>query len=126
MPKRRATPRFAPGANIAVKVPASRYDETVAFYRDVLGLASLDSHAEYEVFDFGGVRLWLDRVPHATHPEIWLEVRTDDADRGAQHLAAAGARITDEIEPLCDMAAHWVMDPAGTVLLLSQDADIGT
>ncbi|MCP2332161.1 hypothetical protein G443_002431 [Actinoalloteichus cyanogriseus DSM 43889] len=32
------SPRFRGGPNIAMKLPAARFDDTVAFYRDVLGL----------------------------------------------------------------------------------------
>jgi hypothetical protein len=110
---------FNPGANIAVKVPASRHAATVAFYRDTVGLPHLGTEGAAEIFGFGGIRLWLDRVDHATQPEVWLELTTDDVEIGARVLEAAGARITDEIEPLGDLDGHWIMDPAGTVLLLT-------
>lgn len=35
-------PRFAPGRNIAMKVPAHEFEATVGFYRDTLGLTLLD------------------------------------------------------------------------------------
>ena len=32
-------PQFSGGANIAIKCPHHTYDQTIAFYRDMLGLA---------------------------------------------------------------------------------------
>lgn len=114
---------FGPGRNIALKVPASRYDETVAFYRDTVMLEHLDSGPDHETFAFGSMRLWIDCVAHATHAEVWLELRTDNLEAGADRLANAGARIVDELEPLDGVDGHWVQDPAGTVLLLVDDAE---
>jgi predicted enzyme related to lactoylglutathione lyase len=70
-------------------------------------------------FQYGDQTLWLDRVEHAAHPEVWLELTTDDLDAGAELIAKAGGRVADEIEPLEGRRAHWIIDPAGVVLLLS-------
>ena len=110
---------FRPGCNIAVKVPSGRFDATVAFYRDTVGLTPVPSETGSQGFEFGDTRLWLDRVEHATHAEVWLELSTSDVDRGAAVLASGGARVADEIEPLDGRSAHWIVDPAGVVLLLS-------
>lgn len=118
----RTDPAFRPGRNIAMKVPASLHDATVAFYRDTIGLEHVATEGTTEVFAFGGVKLWVDRVDHATHAELWLEVAADDVGAGAEQLAAAGGRIVDEIEPLDGVEGHWVIDPGGTVLLVSRDA----
>jgi hypothetical protein len=114
---------FRAGTNIAVKVPAGLHEATVAFYRDTVGLAHLGSDGTSEVFGFGGCRLWLDRVEHATHAEVWLELTTDDVDAGAEELRRSGARVADELEPLGDVQGHWIVDPGGTVLLLSRTGD---
>lgn len=111
---------FRPGGNIAVKVPSAFYQQTVAFYRDVVGLAHVASHDRTEVFAFGETRLWIDDVAHATHAEVWLEIVTDDVDDGAARLEAAGGVVVDQIEPLGDLDGHWIRDPAGTILLLSR------
>ena len=46
-------PSFAAGRNIAMKVPPSQYEATVAFYRDVLGFPLIDEFAPSIVFEFG-------------------------------------------------------------------------
>lgn len=117
------TRRFEAGTNIAMKVPASLHDEAVAFYRDTVGLPYVGSDGTTEIFQFGASRLWLDRVEHATHAEVWLEILTDDVDEGAVHLAGSGARIADELEPLDGVDGHWIIDPGGTVLLLNRSGE---
>ncbi len=36
------------------------------------------------------------------------------------HLKSAGVPVRDELEPLGDFLGHWISDPAGNVLLVSQ------
>ncbi|MEN3271777.1 MAG: hypothetical protein V7636_538 [Actinomycetota bacterium] len=111
-----------PGTNIAVKVPAGHFESTVSFYRDTVALTVVDQRESSVGFAFGSSVLWLDRVEHATHAEVWLELSSDDVDADASTLVAAGARIADEIEPLDRSDRHWIIDPAGTVLLLTPSA----
>ena len=107
------------GSNIAVKVPAGLYDSTVCFYRDTVALPVVEERASSVGFEFGSMVLWLDRVEHATHAEVWLELSTSDVEASARLLEAVGARVADEIEPLDRDDRHWIIDPAGTVLLLT-------
>lgn len=117
-------PRFSGGRNIAMKVPPHQYDETVAFYRDVLGLETVERLAPSVVFAFGGNQLWIDRVPGLSQAEIWLELITEDADAAAAHLGAAGVSRRDEIEPLPEgFRAFWVSSPASIIHLVCQDSD---
>ena len=37
-------PQFTAGKNIAMKVPMHEYDATISFYRDILGLQTIDSN----------------------------------------------------------------------------------
>lgn len=124
-----ATPTFTPGTNLAMKIPTASYERTVAFYRDVLGLAverveDLDAPtvAESHTVAFGEVTLWLDRVDNYTRAEVWLEVRTDDLAVARQRLADAGIEPCDEVEPLDSLgtSAHWIANPAGVVHLLAE------
>jgi len=110
---------LGPGSNIAMKVPAGLFDETVRFYRDAVALPVLEERESSVGFGFGSMVLWLDRVDHATHAEVWLELSTSNVRSAAEKLAAAGARIADEIEPLDREDRHWIIDPAGAVLLLT-------
>ena len=38
----------------------------------------------------------------------------------ARHVRDAGVPVRDELEPLGEFPGHWISDPAGNVLLLSQ------
>lgn len=111
---------FKAGSNIAIKVPAHRHAETVAFYRDVVRLPLVEERGDTAVFEFGFMRLWLDRVEHQSQTDIWLELRTRDLDVATAELEKAGAPVRDGLEPLGDLPAHWVSDPAGVVLLIHE------
>ena len=51
------------GFNIAMKVPLHQFDETVRFYRDVVGLEPYDEKAPEIGFKLGPNRLWIDKAP---------------------------------------------------------------
>lgn len=116
-------PGFHGGSNIALKVPPHRWEQTVAFYRDILGLAEIAN--PYTAgppsvgFAFGANRLWIDRVPTLSQAELWLELTTTDITAAAEHLAAAGVTRCDEIESLGDTSAFWIAGPAGIVHLVT-------
>ena len=107
-----------PGQNIAIKVPLHRYDETVAFYRDRVGLAVAKVMENSTGFEFNGFTLWIDRVPHQSQVDVWLELFSDDPDAA---LTILGGPQRDELEPLDNVTGHWTSDPAGTVLLVRKD-----
>jgi catechol 2,3-dioxygenase-like lactoylglutathione lyase family enzyme len=77
-------PRFSGGANIAIKCPSNTYEQTVAFYRDTLGLPLIEEEKDGCIFQFGPNRLWIDSVPNLSHPDIWLELETNDTE-AARH-----------------------------------------
>ena len=79
------SPNFSGGANIAVKCPYHTYEQTIAFYRDTLGLPLIEEEKEGCIFQFGPVRLWIDRVPNLSHPEIWLELDDGAVQHVRQH-----------------------------------------
>ena len=108
-----------PGKNIAIKVPLYRWDETVAFYRDKLGLKVTRELKDSTGFSFGSMTLWIDRVPHQSQTDVWIEMFDDDP---ISALAALGSPKRDELEPLTDVTGHWTCDPAGTVILLRKEA----
>ncbi|WP_379654034.1 VOC family protein [Pseudoxanthomonas sp. UC19_8] len=109
------TTRIAPGRNIAIKVPLFRWEETVAFYRDRAGLEVLRESENTAALRFGEMTLWLDRVPHQSQGDVWLELFADDPDAA---LAQLGGPVRDELEPLDGVSGHWTSDPSGTVLLV--------
>lgn len=110
--------QITPGRNIAIKVPAHRWDEMVAFYRDRVGLAVRRDGPDNIAFAFGDITLWLDRVPQQSQVDVWLELIADDPDAALAHL---GSPKRDELEPLAGVEGHWTSDPAGVVLLLRKD-----
>lgn len=122
------TPKFEGGVNIAMKVPKAQYEDTVAFYRDTLGLpvAEHDSSGARTVtrthsVEFGQVTLWIDQVDSYSRSDLWLELRTDDLAGATARLAEAGSATCDEVEPFDDpdAPAHWIRNPAGIVHLLA-------
>lgn len=115
--------KFTAGRNIAMKVPPHVYDDTVRFYRDVLGFRELPEYQPSVVFEFGGNRLWIDRVTGLSQSETWLEVQASDLAAAEELLAEAKVVRCDEIEPLPDgFKAFWVSSPASIIHLVRQEA----
>jgi catechol 2,3-dioxygenase-like lactoylglutathione lyase family enzyme len=115
-------PRLSGGDNIALKVPKFRFDETLRFYRDVLGLPVRKRDGNSWAFEFGPVTLWIDMVEQASQSDIWLELFTSDADAASDWLEAQGTPVRDELEPLDGLRGHWISDPAGVVHLLYEQS----
>src|SRR5688500_8763982 len=119
------TARFEGGINIAIKIPKSKYDQTVTFYKDVLKLEVTEKPIEnptvsrtHEV-KFGNNIVWLDCVDNYTHSETWLELRTPNVAEATEHLQSKEVNTCDELEKIPE-DMHWIMDPAGTVFVLSK------
>lgn len=115
-------PQFRGGQNIAMKLPKAQFEQTVAFYRDVLGMDVADESRsdiaagvrQCASVQFGPVKLWLDRVDNCTSAELWLELFADDVEQATDYLVEHGVSPRDELEPLPPgMAAHWITNPAG-------------
>lgn len=109
---------ITPGKNIAIKVPQHKWHETVAFYRDSVGLRVTKETPDTIAFAFGTMTLWIDRVEKQSQVDVWLELFSDDPD---QALVQLGSPKRDELEPLDGVNGHWTSDPAGVVLLLRRD-----
>lgn len=115
---------FEGGINIAVKIPKSKYAKTVAFYRKILKLSVEEKPIDNPTVSrthkvtFGNNTLWLDRVDNYTHSETWLELKTSDVDAATKHLRSEGIEPCDELEQIPEHM-HWIMDPAGTVFILT-------
>ena len=111
--------RFSGGANIAIKCPAHTYDQTVAFYRDTLALPLIEEEADGCIFQFGPNRLWLDKVPNLSQPDIWLEIETNDTEAAASFLKVSGAPRRDEVEQLReDFDGFFISAPNGVIHLV--------
>ena len=117
--------QFAGGINIAIKIPKSKYDDTVRFYRDILKLEVTEKPINNPTVSrthrvtFGGNVVWLDCVDNYTHSETWLELKTNDVEYATAHLRQNGIHPCDELEQIPENM-HWITDPAGTVFILSQ------
>ncbi|MDX1754539.1 MAG: VOC family protein [Marinobacter sp.] len=123
------TPTFRPGANLAMKVPPRRFDQTVAFYRDVLrfeALGPLEGEAGESVrFRFGDKILWIDRVDGLSQAELWLEVLTDDVEAASRYLAQQQCIRRDEIEPLPEgVRGFWIASPSDVIHLVTESPSI--
>lgn len=111
--------KFTGGKNIAMKVPPHQFDETVAFYRDILGFSVINDAADNVAFQFGHNVLWIDKVAGMSQAELWLEVITDDTKAAADMLKQAGVTRCDEVEKLGDgVDGFWVSSPAAIVHLM--------
>src|ERR1700738_642787 len=112
-------PQFSGGANIAIKCPAHTYEQTVAFYRDTLALPLIEEEPDGCIFQFGPNRLWIDKVPNLSHPDIWLELETNDTEDGGSVLNVQGGPRRDEVEQLReDFDGFFVASPNGMIHLV--------
>ncbi|GLQ55680.1 VOC family protein [Devosia nitrariae] len=109
------------GINIAMKVPTHQYQETVAFYRDTLGLETFTEKHPHIGFIYGPNRLWVDEVGTLSQAEVWLELFTPDFEQAAVELTATGITRNDAIEPLGEgFRGGWFFNPAGIVHLVRE------
>ncbi|MBV9009501.1 MAG: hypothetical protein JO354_10105 [Verrucomicrobia bacterium] len=112
-------PQFSGGANIAIKCPAHTYEQTVAFYRDTLALPLIEEDEDGCIFQFGPNRLWVDLVPNLSHPDVWLELETNDTEAAAAFLKVNGVPRRDEVEQLReDFDGFFISAPNGTIHLV--------
>ena len=116
---------FEAGINIAIKIPKSKYEKTVTFYKDVLKLRVTEKPIDnptvsrtHEV-KFGNNSIWLDCVDNYTHSETWLQLTVPDIEEATRYLQSNGVETCDEIEALPENM-HWIQDPAGTVFNLQE------
>jgi len=117
---------FRPGRNMAMKVPPHQHAQTVRFYSEVLGLERLPDLGDSACFEFGGKRLWIDRVPGMSQAELWLEIVANDLDAAASHFERHGVTRCDAIEQLPEgFAGFWISSPAGIVHLVAREAAPG-
>ncbi|OPC53634.1 hypothetical protein DSC47_00335 [Elizabethkingia miricola] len=118
-------PEFEAGINIAIKIPKSKYEKTVAFYRDILKLDAEEKPIKNPTVSrthqvkFGHNVIWLDCVDNYTHSETWLQLTVQNVEEATDYLQAKGIDTCDELEEL-PKNMHWITDPAGTVFNLQQ------
>ena|SRR5690554_5228960 len=117
--------KFEAGINIAIKIPKSKYDKTVAFYKEILKLEVEEKAIDHPTVSrthevkFGNNVIWLDCVDNYTHSETWLQLTVPDVEEAINYLQMNSVETCDEIEEL-PKNMHWIQDPAGTVFNLQQ------
>ena len=117
--------KFQPGKNIAIKVPVHEYEQTVAFYRDILGFEQTETTSPDDfdsvTFRFGDKNLWIDKIAGISQAEVWLEIVTDDIEAAAEYLNQNNCIRRDEIEPLPEgLKAFWLASPANIIHLVNE------
>ena len=117
--------QFEAGINIAIKIPKSKYNETVNFYRDVLKFEvtevpiSNPTVSKTHSVKFGANVIWLDCVDNYTHSETWLQLTVPNVEEATAYLNSNGVNTCDELEELPE-GMHWITDPAGTIFNLQK------
>ena len=112
---------FRGGRNIAMKVPAHRWEATVDFYERTLGLTVRHREAASVAFEFGPSVLWIDRMEHLSQAEVWLEVVAEDVATADAHLAATGTVRCAGVEALPpNLEGFWIVNPADVVHLVTR------
>ncbi|SHG94489.1 VOC family protein [Chryseobacterium vrystaatense] len=117
--------KFEAGINIAIKIPKSKYEKTVVFYRDILKLGVEEKSITHPTVSrthevkFGNNIIWLDCVDSYTHSETWLQLTVPNVEEATEYLQLNGVETCDEIEELPENM-HWITDPAGTVFNLQK------
>ena len=118
--------KFNGGINIAIKIPKSKYQETVKFYCDILKLEVTEKEitnptvSKTHEVKFGNNIIWLDCVDNYTHSEIWLELKTPNVEKATEYLKLNGINTCDELEEI-PKENHWIMDPAGSVFIIGKE-----
>ncbi len=111
--------RIYGGIDIAMKMPAFQYEDTIAFYRYVIGLEEITDKPPAVGFALGPNKLWIDRSPAMGQAEVWLEFLIDDFERAAARMLEAEVVRCDAIEPLPDgFRGGWITSPANIVHML--------
>lgn len=115
--------KFDGGINIAVKIPKSKHEQTVLFYRDVLNLEveekpiSNPTVSRTHQVTFGHNVMWLDCADNYTHSETWLELNVENVAQATDYFKSKGIDTCDELEQLPENM-HWIADPAGAIFIL--------
>jgi hypothetical protein len=121
-------PTFEGGINIAIKIPKSKYDQTVKFYKEILKLEVTEKAIDNPTVSrthqvtFGPNTVWLDCVDNYTHAETWLELKTSNIEQATSYLRSKGIETCDELEKIPDNT-HWIQDPAGTVFIVDEKSN---
>ncbi len=62
-------PDIKGGIDIAMKVPSHQYQQTIDFYRNIIGLPEIADKPPAIGFELGPNRLWIDEAPGLSQAE---------------------------------------------------------
>ncbi|HSJ67056.1 MAG TPA: VOC family protein [Anditalea sp.] len=124
-------PQFRGGMNIALKIPKHVYEQTISFYRDVLGFELSKEESDFfpECYScqYGQIKLWFDRLDSYAQTDVWMDLETDDIASAREYLKSHRVPFRNELEKLPpDYKADWISNPAGVVMLLKEEKTFNT
>ena len=103
-------------------MPPREFDQTVAFYRHVLGLEHLETHGRTEAFRFGSCCRWIDFAPHLSQRSSGSSCRPTIPP--PPHLAQHGVTRCHEVERLPEgFDGFWIVNPADIVHPVAHPAE---
>jgi hypothetical protein len=115
-------PFFALGQNIAIKIPPHEFEDTLKFYRDILGMKEVAREGDSIAFQFGDKQLWLDKVKSVSQAEIWFEIKCSDIANASKHFHESGIVRCDKIEELPQgFDGFWISSPCNIIHLISNE-----
>eukprot|EP01064_Diplonema_japonicum_P039610 TRINITY_DN9981_c0_g2_i1.p2 TRINITY_DN9981_c0_g2~~TRINITY_DN9981_c0_g2_i1.p2 ORF type:complete len:363 (+),score=127.25 TRINITY_DN9981_c0_g2_i1:34-1122(+) len=113
--------RFSGGNNFAIKCPYPKYESTVAFYREVLGLKVVHYCKNCCKIQWNDkMSLWIDCVETICTPVIWLEVSTASTEAARAYLKGRKrVSLRPEVETLPPgVDGFWISPPNDMVHLI--------
>ncbi|KAJ9467984.1 hypothetical protein DIPPA_23048 [Diplonema papillatum] len=109
---------FTGGSNVIVKCPTHKYDSTVAFYRDILGLTVEASTRDTCKIRWGRkTYLWVLKQDRLAHPCVWLTIEADDVAK-AREVVQKREFLRGEIDPLSEGTASFWVSPLNDMVHL--------
>ena len=115
---------FGGGALIILRCPSHKYESTVAFYRDILGLRLKQREHQREAiaccFEWSDdANLTVVRIDKLTHPTIWLTVDATDLPQGQDIFEKSSLLRTDITETLPEgVEGFWSAPPNDMVHII--------
>ena len=98
---------------------ATHTSRPLPFIATHLGLPLIEEEKDGCIFQFGPNRLWIDSVPNLSHPDVWLELETNDTEAAESFLKVHGVSRRDEVEQLReDFNGFFISAPNGVIHLV--------
>ncbi|MGV4274540.1 hypothetical protein [Citrobacter farmeri] len=114
-------PDIKGGIDIAMKVPSHQYQQTIDFYRNIIGLPEIVDKPPALGFELGPNRLWIDEAPGLSQAELWLELFTPHFSAAERYVEQCGVVRCDAVEQLPDgFNGGWIMNPCNIVHMLRE------